>query len=420
MSPPFSKLRPFGAARFRLAARARRAFLAFAVAIAVALAGPARAEVYLVGSGDVLAINAYGEPDLSGEFPVGPDGSIGHPLLGNVSVIGKSTSDIRTELSARLADYLPNPSLSVTVAAYAPVYVLGDVERPGDYAFRPGMTALQLIALAGGPRRAFGEGADGIVLRIITAERDYAELALRTYSQEAQAARLTAELAGADMDFDAAAPLAVRADDAQRIAERERQIFEFRRDALMAEDVGMAAQIEGYDTEIASLTASIDLYDEELSLLVEDVEATRTLVDRGVATPTRMRELLRQLSATRRDALELRAFLARAEQGKLDAERRRQAAKDAFRTEAGTLLRQTELEVAAARTQVDALLDSLAALGVERRRILGGVEEEAVQLAIARSTEAGYRESVATERSTIQPGDILRVTLGGAQRQLVD
>jgi polysaccharide export outer membrane protein len=76
---------------------------------------------------------------------------IAYPLLGQVGAATKTTGDIRDEITNRLgAQYLRNPKVSVEVANHRPVYVLGEVARPGEFAYVEGLTAFALVAKAGG------------------------------------------------------------------------------------------------------------------------------------------------------------------------------------------------------------------------------------------------------------------------------
>src|SRR5690606_31168979 len=162
------------------------------------------------------------------------------------------------------------------IAAYAPVFVVGDVESSGEYAFRPGMTALQLLAMAGGPRRELRPERDG-GLAIITAERDYADLSLRIFGSDVAIARLNAEIGSGEFVVDASPPAIISQADADFIVENERRLFKLRREARLAEDRGLKAQGESYESEIELLEKSIALHDEELELLAEDVEAAAEL-----------------------------------------------------------------------------------------------------------------------------------------------
>lgn len=113
-------------------------------------AAPAQ-QVYRIGTGDKLKVTIYNNEKLSGDYPVGGDGKIGLPMLGRVAVSGLTLDEVSTLLIGRLADgYFLNPNVTVDMAEYRPVYILGEVQKPGQYPYAEGMTVYRLVAQAGG------------------------------------------------------------------------------------------------------------------------------------------------------------------------------------------------------------------------------------------------------------------------------
>lgn len=107
--------------------------------------------VYRLGPGDKLRIMTYGEDRLSGEFSVSGDGSLAFPLLGTVPAKGKTIVELRDELIRQLGtNYLRNPRLTAEIVNFRPVYVLGEVTRPGEFAYVENMSVFAVIAKAGG------------------------------------------------------------------------------------------------------------------------------------------------------------------------------------------------------------------------------------------------------------------------------
>lgn len=106
---------------------------------------------YRVGVGDELRITIFGEENLSGVYKVGGRGVIVFPLLGEVDAAGSTIPDFREALVATLADgYLKDPNVLVELANARPVYILGEVQKPGEYPFSESMTVMQAVAKAGG------------------------------------------------------------------------------------------------------------------------------------------------------------------------------------------------------------------------------------------------------------------------------
>ena len=121
-----------------------------ATAAGTALPSVAAVE-YRLAPGDRLKLEVFREQELSGEFVVNEEGVVGLPLVGEVQAAGKTLAQLRGELTATLSrEYVRNARIALDVVGYRPVYVLGEVEKPGEYAFAGGMSVHALVAKAGG------------------------------------------------------------------------------------------------------------------------------------------------------------------------------------------------------------------------------------------------------------------------------
>ena len=111
-----------------------------------------RSHGYVLGSGDQVHVITFGEDQLTGQFRIDDQGRIAIPLLGDVNAAGLTTNGLADRIRAGLKqkDVLRDPNVSVEVTAYRPVFVLGEVSKPGQYAYEPGATMLTVIAIAGG------------------------------------------------------------------------------------------------------------------------------------------------------------------------------------------------------------------------------------------------------------------------------
>jgi polysaccharide export outer membrane protein len=109
-------------------------------------------ETYRLGVGDQVRLITAGVEQLSGTFRVDDAGNLEVPLLGSFRAEGLTPREFRTALQAELEKQklLTEPRISVEVLEYRPIYVLGEVNKPGPYPYRPGMRALTAVAVAGG------------------------------------------------------------------------------------------------------------------------------------------------------------------------------------------------------------------------------------------------------------------------------
>lgn len=106
---------------------------------------------YTLGNGDQLRITVFGQPDLSGQFEVDGTGAISMPLIGQVQALGLTTPELEAHIVSLLeGDYILNPRVSAEVINYRPYYILGEVNRPGEYPYTSGLTVLNAVAASGG------------------------------------------------------------------------------------------------------------------------------------------------------------------------------------------------------------------------------------------------------------------------------
>ena len=137
-----------------VAATATPAPIAAAAQTAPQIATPAPIEAagdYKLGVADKVRVLVYNEPTLSGEFAVNANGSLSFPLIGDIKAVDRTTSAVGDEIRTRLADgYLRDPRVSIDVLTFRPYYILGEVNKPGEYPYSTGLSGMNAIATAGG------------------------------------------------------------------------------------------------------------------------------------------------------------------------------------------------------------------------------------------------------------------------------
>ena len=121
---------------------------------------------YLLNPGDVLQVSVWKEAELQRDVLVLPDGTISFPLAGHVMAAGRSAKEVQDELAGLIKKYIPDPAINVSVKAVSgyKVYVIGQVNRPGE--FLPGrrVDVMQALSSAGG-LTSFADDDDITVLR---------------------------------------------------------------------------------------------------------------------------------------------------------------------------------------------------------------------------------------------------------------
>jgi polysaccharide export outer membrane protein len=107
---------------------------------------------YLIGAGDVLAINVWKEPDITRAIPVRPDGRISLPLVGELQAAGKTPLQLEHDIAAKLQTYITEADVTVIVQQInsEKINVMGRVMKAGSYPLSGTTTILDAIAAAGG------------------------------------------------------------------------------------------------------------------------------------------------------------------------------------------------------------------------------------------------------------------------------
>jgi len=108
---------------------------------------------YKIGSGDILDIMTWKEPDFSrNEVLVRIDGKMTFPLLDDIQAAGRTPLELKKNIEARLKSFVDNPVVTVTVInpESQKIYILGEIIRTGEYDLNKNLTVLQAFALAGG------------------------------------------------------------------------------------------------------------------------------------------------------------------------------------------------------------------------------------------------------------------------------
>lgn len=145
----------------------RRVFVAGILMLSLAACGSVSAPNYVKGipgdtsadllslklaAGDKVRVTVFGEDKISGDYDIDTAGYVSLPLAGTVMAAGLTKPELERELAKKLSgDYLKSPKVTVSVINFRPFFILGEVEKPGEYQYRSGMNVLSAMAMAGGP-----------------------------------------------------------------------------------------------------------------------------------------------------------------------------------------------------------------------------------------------------------------------------
>jgi len=146
--------------RASLSSRIASAFLALMVLSAcvnspapdsaVTQATPIEVPPYRLATSDKLRVTIFGEESLSGEFMISDSGTVALPLIGEVPAAGATIAEVQNNIAVAARNYVREPKVAVEVLNYRPYYILGEVNRPGQYPYSTDITVLNAVAAAEG------------------------------------------------------------------------------------------------------------------------------------------------------------------------------------------------------------------------------------------------------------------------------
>jgi polysaccharide export outer membrane protein len=115
-------------------------------------AGARADDSYPLQPGDLLTVSVWKEPDLTGDLTVRPDGGITMPLAGEFAAAGHTVEDLRLAIDQRLRKFIPDPAVTVVLKQSLgnQIFVIGKVNRPGQYPVNRPVDVMQALSIAGG------------------------------------------------------------------------------------------------------------------------------------------------------------------------------------------------------------------------------------------------------------------------------
>jgi polysaccharide export outer membrane protein len=374
---------------------------------ALLAAAPALGEI-LVERGDTLHVSINEAPKLSGDSKVDADGKIILPQLGGVSVAGLTLDAIRARLKETLIGrgLLKSPTVLVEIAKYRPVYVGGKVKRPGAVDYEPGFTVRHALILAGGPGQAEENRPSSANIADLHARWKTATYQLLQVNS--RIARLNAELTRNEKAEQPVAPGAVPKQEAQALIGLDQKLLQDRLATWTGDQAHLREGMALLDLEIDVLGKQAKLQEKELDIDKDQVEAARTLVQKGLMPLPRLQELQHEQSRASRDLLDNQAYTARARQNRATVEYEFNSADIKWRIDIRQKLRDAMLDRVRVKAELDAISAQILDAGAAIEDAAGHAR---IAIVIYRSV-AGREETIEAQMDTqLLPGDILDVSL---------
>jgi protein involved in polysaccharide export with SLBB domain len=369
-----------------------------------------QAEPYRLGVQDRLRIHVHEWPTLTGEFVVGYGGALVLPLIGAIAADGLEPTELANEIANRLrenAGLSKAPETTVDIAQYRPFYILGGVERPGEYSYRPGMLVVNAVAIAGGVYRPPRTSDWGFERDAITGRGDLRIARVRRDEIRAKELRLKAEAEGLEVFPSIPADFPP---GALKFANDERGLFSARLERHRNHYVALGKTIELVEGEIKSLQDQIVSARKQEESVAKELEDTRGLVARSVIPAPRILPIERTLAQIEREKKELDTAIMRARQQINTYRTQRDGLKDERRSLAFSDLQSLELQ----RQELDERIETAERLISGSDLMLGGQgnsgdNDRGAAFVIIRKKDGAPIEMSAIETTTLQPGDIVKV-----------
>ncbi|WP_265518349.1 polysaccharide biosynthesis/export family protein [Nitratireductor luteus] len=385
--------------------------------IGSAAAGPVDKVDYALAPGDLLKFDILDDDKDPIELPIAPDGSIQVPFVGAVPVAGLAVSDARKELVRRYSDHqiFVVPKLALSVAAYRPVYVTGDVRQPGAYDFKPEITVEKAIALAGGQLTA--TATDDPVLARARMRGELEEIETGIIGAALSFARLTAQLAGRDVIIDEDIPEIARPSVTGPVAaslrEVELRILRAGNESFAAQEEVLTANLEDAKDEIALLEELARKVERAVELTHADLERARELQRRGVQTLSEVSNIERQVATEEVRQLQVLSDLSAARRNVGTLKSRLADLMQQRRVGALVDLQTQNTNLATAIAARRAAAEQLALLSSMTAEELANNKEIVLDIKIRRQTDNGLAELPVVATTPVAPGDLIEVRMVG-------
>ncbi|WP_409695298.1 polysaccharide biosynthesis/export family protein [Yoonia sp.] len=384
---------------------------------------PLLAETYRIGPGDVLELRvlewdqlesaAVEWEALRGALPVGSDGMVNVPFIGQIDANAMTTAEMGQVVAERLQQRLAtSASLDaiVSVTQYSPVYIAGAVRNPGEYPFRPGLVAVQLLAQAG------GSSLDQNAVNIDAREIFNREGNISLLHQEGERLAVRRAMLQAAIDGQDAVTMPTTSGDnawPARLVDVENDVLQLRRQQRARELTALSDQIRLLNNEVDALLERSAALDRLSEIAQSEYESALALVERGLAANARVGEAERSIAQTEAQQLEISTAILRARQGITIAEAEKLALRDREVIEDTRQLQLVDEELERVVTNLDT--QQRIALAETGMFVQESLSDEPVTapvplVTIRRATPDGITTLTGLE-TVLEPGDVVEVTL---------
>jgi len=355
---------------------------------------------------------------FNSEYTVGATGKLSLPVVGEVPAVGLSTADLAQSIGERFKERMglaANPDITIEIVHFRPFYVVGQVDKPGEYPYRPGLSLLQAVSMSGGLKRSL-DGNVRLEREIYTTRGELNLYAREFISLLARRARLQAEMKGADsIKFPAVLTAKAGEGEIKVVLDNEQHLFSARREADETQVANLRQLRADLDREVASLTGQFTSHDKVAQLARKELEGIEDLATRGLIPQPRRLALQRNVAQLEGDRLRLETGLLKVRQEMSKTEMLLIELRTRRMNEVASEMQVTQhrLEQVSLKSETaqNLLYESrvIAPLALASRTRVQA--NEPVYKVTRRSPGGQAQELPATEWTILEPGDIVKVEL---------
>ena len=348
---------------------------------------------------------------ITGDYSVGPAGTISMPFIGELSVTGKTTAEVATAIGDGLQQKLglpDRPEASVELAEFRPIFVSGDVQTPGRYPYDPQLTVLKVVSLAGGLRRA--EAGQGGARDFIMAQGNYDVMVEQRAGLLARRARLEAEASGKQqIDFPEEL---TKTPSGRKLISDETNLMQARQKRLRLQLESLDDLKRLLQSEIESLQKKIATQNRQVDLASEELKGLGNLAGKGLVVNQRVLTLEQTVAELESKLLDMDTAVLRAKQDIAKATQDAISLQNDRDTEVAQDRQQTEADLQTMNLKLG-MYSGLMAEALERAPDAvrnAGSERPQMDYSIVRMAEDGKTgEAPADENTPVLPGDVVKV-----------
>jgi len=370
---------------------------------------------YIIRVDDKLKIRVFQFPELTGEYTVNTYGTIALPPIGKIVVSGLTTHEIAKQIANRFIEsgISGTPGATVEILQSQPIYVLGDVQKPGEYPFRNGVTVLQAISLAGGWFRTIDPGLLRLDRDVIKIRGDMRNLVSRYDRLIAERARLNAELA---LTSDIAFPIELTQKAASdptvaRLLDEERTFLHGNIESLNTQLESLEKTRTLYQQEVETISRQLRANESKSQSVAAELNEVKAMRARGLTSLNRQTTLDRMQAEVEMAAQGYYTLILRAQQNITQTEQMIFDLKSRRQTKLNEELRQIQFDLEDVAEKIDTNESLMAEARLASSRFASGSVDlvEARTITVIRMQDGKAATIEAGEGTALLPGDVLKV-----------